>query len=60
MERKLYNYIMMPAMILDHGFWSIAYSQYRLLCFWRIMDANKVNCGRNYDLLSFQFRKVLK
>ena len=40
MERKLYNYIMMPAMLLFMDIWSSSNSQSELFYFLRIMDAN--------------------
>ena len=47
MERKLYNYIMMPAMLLSWLFGVLFIAQSRFFCIFRIVDANQ-NSFCNY------------
>ena len=53
MERKLYNYIMMPAMLLSWLFGIVINTQSWFFSVFRIMDANKNSCSYNFNLLSF-------
>ena len=60
MERKLYNYIMMPAMLLSWLFGVLLIHSLRIYCFFRIMDANKNYFSNNFNLLSFFTWKIPK
>ena len=60
MERKLYNYIMMPAMLLSWLFGILLIHSLGFVRFYRIMDANKNFAVVILNLLSLYLRKIFK
>ena len=53
MERKLFFYIMTPAMILSWIFWSNFNSQHRISTNWTYLDDIKNNICNNFNILPF-------